>query len=152
MALSTVPAVLAALVDLVSDEADSETEVLYGQPDHEVEGDVIVIAFTGVPNEAAVEDTRSVEEITRERDRERYEITCLASSWPGSDTDLKAVTERAFDLLDLVGTVCAKDQTLGRTCMRARVGFAALAPTQTQDGAVATIQFRVSVDAFTGRP
>lgn len=151
MSLSTVPHVLSSLVDLVSAAADDDTEVLYGQPDHEVEGDVIVIAFTGVANEAAVEDTRSVEELTRERDRERYEVTCMLSSWMGSDTDLKAVTERAFELLDLVGSVVAADQTLGQTCMRARVGFNALAPTQTQDGAVATIQFRVSVDAFTRR-
>lgn len=153
MAYSTVPAVMNALVTLTRAEiTDEKVEVIYGQPDHDIEDKAVIFGFTGVPNEAAVEDTRTVEQITRERDRERYDITGLATSWMGQETDIQAVVEDAFLLLDKIAKVIATDHTLGGACGKSRISFSAVAPVQSGTGAVATIQFVIAVDAFTGRP
>lgn len=151
MAVSTIPAVLAALV-AATRAALPELTVFDGQPDRDVPDECVVIAFTGDGREAAVEDTRSVEEMTRERDRERYEITNLATSWLGSEQDMAAVRLRAFSFVDAVARSLAADQTLGGACMRARVSVAGLSQMQTENGAVATVMWTVAVDAFSGRP
>ncbi|MEV0237563.1 hypothetical protein [Nonomuraea sp. NPDC050786] len=151
MAYSTIPAVLAALVSTARGVLPESVSVYDGQPDRDPSDECVVIGFTGNPLEAAVEDTRTVEEITRERDRERYEVTNLASSWLGQETDLQAVRLRAFSFVDAVAAALAQDQTLGGVCMRARVSVVGLAQMQTNRGAEATIMFTVAVDAFTGR-
>lgn len=160
MAISTVPAVLAALVSITRTAMEeievpaghAPVTVFDGHPDRDPPDDCVIIGFTGDPREAAVEDTRSVEEITRERDRERYEITNLATSWLGQDQNLQEVRERAFSFVDAVARELARDQTLGGMCMRARISVAALAQMQTNEGATATIMWTVAVDAFSGRP
>jgi hypothetical protein len=151
MAISTVPAVLNALVAATSAALPNLT-VFDGQPDRDIPDECVVIGFTGNGAEAAVEDTRTVEEITRDRDRERYEITNLATSWLGEETDMAAVRDRAFGFVDAVARSLAADQTLGGVCMRARVSVVGLAQMQTGSGAVATVMFTVAVDAFSGRP
>lgn len=152
MTYSTVPGVLAALVVKARDMLPEGVTVYDGQPDSDPSDECVVIGFTGNPLEAAVEDTRSVEEMTRERDRERYEVTNLATSWLGEETDMEAVRLRAFSFVDVLAAALAADQTLGGACMLARIAVVGLAQMQTTRGAVATIQFTVSVDAFTGRP
>ncbi len=152
MALSTVPAVLTALVTSARAALPPEVVVFDGQPDRDAPDECVVIGFTGNALEAAVEDTRSVEEITRARDRERYQVTNLATSWLGEDQDMEAVRVRAFGFVDRIAAALAADPTLGGACMQARVSVTGLAQMQTAQGAVATVMFTVSVDAFTGRP
>lgn len=126
-------------------------DVFDGQPDRDISNEAMVIGFTGNALEAAVEDTRSVEEIGRERDRERYEITCLATSWMGSDQNMDEVRNRVYELVGFLASGIAADHTLGGACMRSRLSTVALAQMQSQDGAVATVMFTISVDAFTRR-
>lgn len=151
MSLSTVPLVLAKLVALSRAVLPEAVDVFDGQPDRDVPDECVVIGFTGNPLEAAVEDTRSVEEISRERDRERYAITCLATSWLGEDYPMEEVRDHAFALVDLIAAKVAEDHTLGGLVMRTRVSSVALAQMQSDTGAVATIMFEVSIDAFTRR-
>jgi hypothetical protein len=151
MALSTVPAVLEALVSTAA-AALPGVAVFDGQPDRDIPDECVVIGFTGNGLEAAVEDTRTVEEITRARDRERYEVFNLATSWLGEETDMVAVRLRAFALVDAIAARIAADHTLGGACGKCRVSVVGLSQMQTGQGAVATILFTVAVDAFTGRP
>lgn len=152
MSLSTVPATLTALVAVARAVLPETVYVYDGQPDEDVPDECVVIGFTGDPLAAAVEDTRSVEEITRAVDRERYEITSLATSWLGEDASMEEVRARAYGFIDLIAARVAQDHTLGGVVGKSRVGTTALAQMQTSTGAVATVMWTLSVDAFTGRP
>lgn len=152
MSLSTVPAVLAALVTLAREVLPEKVDLFDGQPDRDISDEAVIIGFTGNPLEAAVEDTRSVEEITRARDRERYEITCLATSWIAEDATISEVRLRAFSFVDLIAARIAQDHTMGGACGKSRISVVALAQMNSNSGPVATIMFTVAVDAFTGRP
>jgi len=146
-AVSTVPAVLDAIVAAVR-AALPGVEVWDGQPVKQTEDDVICIAFTGEPDEAAVNSTISLEQMARDPARESYNITCLTSSWKG-EADPKAVRDRAYELVDGVATALATDQTLAGLVMRAMLSTQAFAQAQTDRGAVATVQFVIHVDAYT---
>lgn len=149
---STVPAVLDYLVGAVR-FALPDVEVVDGQPVRDVERDVVLIGFTGNPGEAAVTDTRTREQMSASPDRERYEVTCLASSWPGGDTDdqsVKAARDRAYELVDAVNAEIVRDQTLGGRVLRARLMSDLFAQAQTSQGPVATVRFVIEVTAFTG--
>lgn len=148
MSVSTVPAVLDELVRrarLVLPEA----QVLDGGPHRDTEPDVIAIGFTGEPGEVAVEDTRTREQLDVSPDRERYDITCLASSWKGNEHDPKAVRDRVYEMLDTLAAELERDQRLGGLVNRVRLSVLELAPEQTNRGAVATVRFVINVDAFT---
>lgn len=145
MSVSTVPAALDALVTGLT-AALPDVQVVDGQP-VTTEGDVICIGFGGVDGEPGVESTRTREQLAREPDRERYDITCLASSWSG-DTDAKAVRDGAYDLLASVRDYLAVNPTLGGAAMQTRLSTESLTQSQTQEGALADIRFVVHVDAF----
>lgn len=151
MSLSTVPLVLTALVALARDVLPNTVDLFDGQPDRDVADETVVIGFTGDPLAAAVEDTRSVEEITRERDRERYEITCLATSWLGEGYSVEEVRARVFSFVDGISSRIAQDHTMGGVCGKSRVSTVAVAQAQTNTGPVVTVMFTVFVDAFTRR-
>ncbi|MBX6382164.1 MAG: hypothetical protein IRZ07_04190 [Microbispora sp.] len=119
-----------------------------GQP-LDTDPDIVCIGFTGEPGEAAVEATRSRQQGATDPDRESYDITCLASSWQGHQSDPKTVRDRAYELVDRVAGELAADQTLGGVVMTARVSTEAFAQEQTSRGAVATVRFVVHIEAFT---
>lgn len=148
MSVSTVPAVLDALVTLTR-LALPEVQVLDGGPHRDTDPDVIAIGFTGEPGQVAVEDARTREQLATAPDRERYEITCLASSWKGEEHDAKAVRDRCYGMLDVLAAELERDQRLGGLVNRARLSVADFAPEQTNKGAVATVRFTIAVDAFT---
>lgn len=143
---STVPGVLDALVALWG-QALPDVQVADGEP-VAVADDVIVVAFTGVPDEPAVTSTRTREQLAAQPDRESYDVTCLASSWSGV-TEFKPVRDRAYELLGSAAAALAADPTLGGRVMQARLSTEDLIQSQTDKGAVVTVRFNVHVDAFT---
>lgn len=147
-AVSTVPAVLDELVRRAR-LALPGVQVLDGGPHRDTEPDVVAIGFTGTPGEAVVEDTRSREQLSADPDRERYEITSLASSWRGAEVDAKAVRDRAYGLVDTLNAELMRDSTLGGLVLRVRLSTVEFAPEQTSRGAVATVRFVIAVDAYT---
>lgn len=150
MSVSTVPAVLDELVARTR-LVLPEVQVLDGGPHRDTEPDVVCIGFRVPAGAAAVEDTRTREQLAASPDRERYEITCLASSWRGSEHDAKAVRDRVYEMLDVIAAELERDQRLGGLVNRARLSTVAFAPEQTTKGAVATVSFVVDVDAFSRR-
>lgn len=150
MATSTVPAVLDAILALLRASPDlSGVQVVDGQP-LRTDPDVVCIGFTGNAGESSVESTRTVEQLKRQPDREQYEITSLASSWSGA-TDPVAVRNRAYELLDVVAAELAKDPRLGGLVTEVRLSSDRFAQEQTSKGAVATVMFTITVNAFTRR-
>lgn len=158
MSVSTVPAVLDSLVALAEVAVSGKqlpkrppVQVLDGGPHKDTAPEVIAIGFTGIAGEAAVENTRTVEQMAADPTREQYDVTNLASSWLGDQKDPKLVRDRCYELIDALADEIARDQTLGGLLMRARVSSQLLAPEQTSKGAVATVRFIVHCDGFTGR-
>jgi hypothetical protein len=154
--VSNVPAALDALVSLVrtalstAGQDGSQVQVLDGQNVSVTDPDVVAIGFTGTPGEAAIESTRTREQMTTDPSREAFEITSLASSWRGDD-DPKQVRDRVYHFIDLIEDELQRDPTLGGVVARAQLRSEAFAQEQTNKGPVATVQFVIAVDAFTKR-
>jgi len=149
-AVSTIPLVLDYLVSRCTSNMPN-VKVTDGQPKppEDAEPDLLCIGFTGTLGEPAVENSRSKQQAATSPDRETYEVTCLASSWKGNETDASDVRDAAFEILYQVARIVAQDQTLGGLVMRARILTDLLAQEQTTMGAVATIRFVLQIDAFT---
>jgi hypothetical protein len=148
VSVSTVPAVLDAILAAIRATLP-DAEVWDGQPVKQTQDDVICLAFTGEPGEAAVTATITRDQMAVDPSREAYTITCLASSWRGEEGDAKAVRDRAYELVDGVVAALAQDQALKALVMRAMVSTQAFAQEQTTRGAVATVQFGIHIDAYT---
>lgn len=144
---STIPAVLDELLARAR-LALPGVQVLDGQPTTDTEPDVLAIGFTGSPGEPVVEATEERAQLAASPDRERYDVTGLASSWIGDD-DAKKARDRAFELLETFAAEIRRDSTLGGLVLSARLAVIAFAPEQTSQGAVATVRFSVRIDAFT---
>jgi hypothetical protein len=75
-------------------------------------------------------------------DLESYTINCAIRILKARD--MVAARNRAFELLDLVGTAISGDPFLGGAVMNARVSSWSLEPTQSLGGALAPILFGVT--------
>lgn len=147
--VSTVPAVLDAIVALAA-AALPGVLVSDGEPLDPSSDDIVVIGFNGTPGDAVVTATLTNEQMAVGDDREQYEIACLASVWRGGQRDAKAVRDRAYELVQTVANALAADSRLGGLVMMAGLSAGEYAPLQTDQGAVATLHFTITVDAFTG--
>lgn len=148
---STAPAVLDALVQRWT-LAVPDALVVDCQPARDFDDeDVILVGFTGTTGAVAVTSTLTREQMTATPDREQYEITCIVSAWRGVEDDVKAVRDRAYEMVDALAADLAADTRLGGLVMNARLSTSTLAQYFTDDGVAADVQVVVAVDAFTGR-
>lgn len=150
--LTTVPAVLDALVQRWT-LAVPDALVADCQPPRDFDAeDLILVGFTGTPGAVSVTNTLDVAEMSATTDRETYEITCMVSAWRGVDDDnIKVVRDRAYEMVDLIAAALTQDPRLGGLVMLTRLSTSTLAQYFTNDGASADVQVVVHVDAFTGR-
>lgn len=154
--VSVIPQTIDALIALSRNALESAgangspVQIIDGPPVSTTEDDVVAIAFTGQPGEAAIESTRSREQLTADPDRESFEITCLSSSWRGDD-EMKQVRDRAYEFIDLINDELMEDQTLGGLVARCTLRSESVATEQTDKGPVATVLFVIAVDAYTKR-
>ncbi|MEV4059724.1 hypothetical protein [Nonomuraea dietziae] len=144
--ISTVPAVLDALVASWS-AALPDAQVVDGQP-LRVDRDIVCVGFTGDPGDVAVESTRTREQVAVDPDHEAYAITCVASSLRG-ETETKLVRDRVYAMVDTLATMLVADQSLGGVAAQTRLTTERFVQEQSTEGAVATVQFVVFVDAWT---
>lgn len=147
---SVIPEVLDYMVTRLT-ELLPEVQVTDGPPipPQDNEPDLLCIGFTGELGEPAIENTRARQQVATHPDRETFEITNIASSWYGNDTDTKIVRDGAFTLLNAVNDFIMGDHTLGNRVMRSRLMTDLVAEEQTEKGAVVTIRFVIQIDAFT---
>lgn len=144
---STIPAVLDALVAIARLALPTNVQVLDGQPTVDTEPDVVAIGFTGNQGEPVVEAVEDRAQLGSGPDRERYDVLCLASSWRGDD-DARAVRDRVFGFIEAIRDELRRDPKLGGRALSARLAVLSFAPEQTTQGAVATVLFRIRIDAF----
>ena len=149
--VSTVPACLKALV-AAAERANPDAVVTLGQPTRgqALADDVICVAFTGEPEEAAVISSRERQQGATAPDRESYDVQCIASSWRGNSDDPIPVLDATFGLIDAFAAELAADQTLGGVVMTCRISADSTAQVQTDRGATTVGRFTVHVEAFTG--
>lgn len=146
--VSTIPACLAALVEL-GRRVLPDVRVSYGQP-FELANDMVCFAFTGEPLEPAVQSTLTRDQVTTDPSHESYDVVCVAASLRGN-VEMEPRVAAVFGFVDALAAELAKDPTLFGVVARAELTVAGLAPMQTDEGAAATVQFTIHVDAWTGR-
>jgi hypothetical protein len=146
---STVPAVLDALVQRFT-LAIPDAHVSDGQPVN-LYDDMVMVGFNGTPGGTSVTDARDREQMTSSPDREQYEITSVASAWKGVEDDVKAVRDRAYELVDAMAAELARDPQIGGLVMSVRLSSGNLAQYFTEDGVSVDVTVTISVDAFTRR-
>nr|PZN20116.1 MAG: hypothetical protein DIU75_13180 [Mycolicibacterium hassiacum] len=157
--VSTIPAALRALVaaarraipPAVIRGRTVPVTVTLGQPTRGQVGadDIVCIAFTGEPGEAAVTSTRERQQAAAAPDRESYQVACLASSWRGRHDDAEPVLDRTFEMINAFAAELAADQTLGGVVMTCRLTTDETAIMQTEQGATVVTRFTLSIEAFT---
>jgi hypothetical protein len=150
--VSTVPAILTELVRLFA-LAAPDAEVSDGQPTNNAD-DYIMVGFTGTPGEASVTETRDRAQMASSPDHEQYDVISLVSGWHGSEDDAAAIAAaraRAYELVGVMAAELARDQTLGRRVLSARLTSGNLTQYLSDGGASADVQVVISVDAFTRR-
>lgn len=79
---------------------------------------------------------------------ETYDLECLVRSWNG-DPDLAGRRARAVQLFEEVTKILKGNPTLDGVVSRARITQAQYHPIRLPEGAVATLSFRVRIEAFT---
>ncbi len=82
-------------------------------------------------------------------DRETFTIRCAALVLNGQN-DMPAARARAYALLAACGAVVRGDRSIGGTVGDSHIGSHTLRQTQTPDGTVATAEFTVQCDTYTG--
>src|SRR5262245_59754434 len=119
--VSTVPAVLSELLRRLSEQLPSTVTVCDGQPvpPEDMSEDLVCIGFTGQTGDPAVENTLTREQLATTPNRESYDVSCIASSWRGEQSDTELVRNGTYELLSKVADILGRDQTLGNRCARA---------------------------------
>lgn len=146
--ISTVPAVLDTLIARLAASLP-DVQVCDGEPIDPQKNDIIAIGFNSNPGDPIVTSTLTIEQMQADPSRETYEIACLASSWRGGVHDAKAVRDAAYGLVQAAADELAQDPRLGELVLLARLSAGEYAPLQTDQGAVATVHFTITIDAFT---
>lgn len=119
------------------------------EPGDENAREVILIGYTGPTDDASGEAEVASGGIGP-REKETYDIHCATAVGRG-DPEIAPVRVRVFELLGACRDALIADQTVGGTCMQARVSTWALREDMTDGGPVAMIRFAVHVEAFTTR-
>lgn len=147
-AVSTVPACLEALIALAT-AACPTADVFDGDPPivGDVKDDIIMIGWTGQPDEVAVEASGQAARFSGP-DAETYDVQNVIESWAGAETDAKKVRDNAFALLNAIGGQLKLDSRLGGAVAFTQISVARVTQGQTDKGAVCQVQFTVHVEAF----
>lgn len=144
--MTAVPAALDALVSRFAGSGALQGVLVLDGPWLAVppEPDVVVVGYS--PDDvAAVEYTDTIAGL--DSNREQFDVACLALAWRG-ETVMRTVRDRCDQLVEAMRAELVADPTLGGAVTRARLTTVSLDQDQTEQGAVATAQATVRVDAF----
>jgi hypothetical protein len=144
---TTLDAAVLKLVELctgVFSIEDPDVEVLDGPSVDDVGQDVLAIGLTASDSTTDAE----IQIAGLMTDRETYEIECLVRSWTGDD-DLPSRRARAIGMYERVAAIIVGNPTLDKTVAKARISGVSYFPARLPEGAVASVTFRVRIDAFT---
>lgn len=159
---STVPAALAGLVSAFKAEPALEGVDVYGGPavSESKALAAIMVGFAGetmartgaypVAEQPQVELTASLDGLSVTPSRESYTIQSLLAVLNGAK-NVTAARTRAYQLLGGIGAAITADRKLGGAVALARLGGHSLKQEQTAKGALISVVFEVSCEAWTRR-
>lgn len=145
MATSTIPAALDNLIALCRANTQLKAiTIVDGQPTTDLPGNYLLIGFADELG-ASVSGSQVPASLGNLRRQESYQINCEVSCWTGSAV-MKTVRDSAFSILGHVEDVVRTNATLGDTVIFSDFGQRMeFEQVQTQQGAVATIKFDITV-------
>lgn len=147
MAHSCIPAAVDALYDLVDAQMrvfDEDVQVLDGPSTDDIGRDIVAVGISVDDNSMDAD----LEPAGLATYRESFDLTNMVRSWTG-DNDLQARRLRAFELYEEVAKVVKANPRLNDTVAWARIATVSYLPSRLPEGALATVTFRVRIDAFT---
>lgn len=147
---STTPVVIPKLVELFRLADGLSAQMVLDGPVAMDSGlrEALSVGYSGDLDAVAVEGDLTDAGMSITPDRERYTVQCAVWVLNGAG-DMSAARARAYEILAAAGSALAANHTLDGLVLMARVSTVSLAQSQTSQGAVASIVFGVSVDAFT---
>lgn len=146
---STLPGTIDALVDAFTGAAGlAGVAVSDGPALVDVSlTDLVTVGYSDNADMAATAQT-SAEGFGGSPNRESYDVYCSTSSFTGDD-DQRVTRDRALALYAAACDAILADPTLGGTVLRAMPGEFTLHQSATTRGRATTVQFTVSVTAYT---
>lgn len=147
MVNTVIDTALTALVQILTTNManiDPDVQVLDGPSIDDVGRDVIAIGMTA--ESTSTDATERIAGLAVVH--ETFDVECLVRSWNG-DHDLSSRRHRAFQILDEVMGIVHDDNTLGGAVTRARLARTDYHPSRIPEGAVASVTFRIRIEAFT---
>lgn len=145
--LTVIPEVITKMIELVGGHfahADPLVDVLDGPSVDDVGQDVVAIGISVDDNSL----DSNFQTAGLRAEQETFDLVCMTRSWNG-DADLAPRRERAFELYRAIAEIISSNPRLDRTVARARIMGVSYAPTRLPEGAIATVTFRVRIEAFT---
>lgn len=121
-----------------------EVDVLDGPSIDDIGLDVVAIGISA--DDMSIESAQELAGLDSQR--ETYDLICLVRSWNG-DPEMAARRSRAFELFRAIAELIKRDPRLRGACTYARIAGISYAPARLPEGAVASLTFRVRVEAFT---
>lgn len=119
-------------------------DVLDGPSTEDIGQDVVAI---GIAADDASMDS-DVETAGLYAEMETFDLVNMVRSWTG-DNDLQGRRARAFELFREVADIIKLNPKLDGVVARARITSISYMPARLPEGAVATVTFRVRIEAFT---
>lgn len=135
---------LHGLVTTKFEAEEPDVDVLDGPSIDDIGQDVVAI---GISAEDLTSDS-SLETAGLGTDRETFDLVCLVRSWNG-DSALEPRRARAFQIFRSIADLIKLDPRLGNAVARARIVGISYNPARLPEGAVASLTFRVRIEAFT---
>lgn len=147
MSNTVIDTAIEALFELVSIKFlghHPEVDVLDGPSIDDIGQDVVAIGISA--EDLSMDSSFEIAGLCT--DRETFDLVCLVRSWTG-DADLSARRARCFELFRSIAELIKSDPRLGNTVARARIAGISYNPARLPEGAVASLTFRVRIEAFT---
>lgn len=146
MASSSIPyAIDGIIATLKAASGLRGVEILDGEPTTNTPKDFVAVGFAedGGDVVSGYQQILAMGNVLRD---EQYDVNCRVSAWIGG-TDMKKVRDRAFELFAAVESALKSAKTLGDVVTFAQINPVSFAQYQSDQGAIADIDFAVSVRA-----
>jgi len=146
---STLPAAIDALVATFTAMNLADVSVTDGPALTDVDTiGLLTVGYSAEGSDLAASAQTASEGLGGGRNRESYDVYCSASVLTG-DEDQKVTRDKALSMYSSACEAVHADPTLGGVVMRATPGDFTLHQSATTRGRATTVQFAVSVDAYT---
>ena len=146
MATTTIPAAIDAIIALLRASSDLRgIEIIDGQPTTNTAKDFIAVAFVEDGGQV-VSGYQQMVTMGNMLQDETFDVVCRVSAWNGG-TDMKKVRDRAFTLFAGVEKAIRASNTLSSNVLFAYIQPVNYSQYQTEQGAVADLDFSITVRA-----